>query len=579
MEDLQPISAAEQAAFCVELTKRLNMERKQDHLCDITLVTKDDKEFKAHRNVLSAASPFFHKLLQSDMKENREGIARFEEISGSVMEDVLEFIYTGSVEITQENSKDLIATGNYLLIPGLKTVSGRFLEGQMTKSNCISTFYFAEKYQCDELIANSRKFIHANFASQVAEMDEFLNLEAKEVERWISDDEISVPDEIDVFRIILKWVKHDKSNRKAAFEELFRHVQLVFLSRDYLFDVVTNELVQENSRCLRLTSDAMKLTSFKNENDFSQSPRKGIETRAIVACGGKYTFCYLPEKDEWKRLPDGLLENRSCYTQMINFRDQLYTFHYCKAERYDPVFYSWSTLNSLTVSRGSAIVTVVSGEIYAMEVDTFRTKKSTIARYDVERCSWQTVLSSHEGCREEAFVVAAGNHLYVFGGKPPQTREYVAKVERFDTVENKWENIADMQQARGCAFGVATQGKIYVAGGKQDEEYYASWLTACEMYNISTNEWQSIASLNVNREHGSMVCLKGTLYVLGGACDFPSRNDLSVECYDATEDKWIKKTTIPVKTISEENKDTFTGCALKLSKGVLDKARVVKLKE
>ena len=54
------------------------MLRIQDHLCDITLITKDDKEFKAHRNVLSAASPFFFKLLQSDMRENREGIVRFQ---------------------------------------------------------------------------------------------------------------------------------------------------------------------------------------------------------------------------------------------------------------------------------------------------------------------------------------------------------------------------------------------------------------------------------------------------------------------------------------------------------------------
>ena len=35
MEDLQPISDAEQAAFCVELVKRLNMLRGQDHLCDV----------------------------------------------------------------------------------------------------------------------------------------------------------------------------------------------------------------------------------------------------------------------------------------------------------------------------------------------------------------------------------------------------------------------------------------------------------------------------------------------------------------------------------------------------------------
>ena len=71
------------------------MLRRQDCLCNVTLVTKDDKEFKAHRNVFSAASPVFCQLLQSDMKENREGIVRFEEISGAVMEDVLEYIYTG----------------------------------------------------------------------------------------------------------------------------------------------------------------------------------------------------------------------------------------------------------------------------------------------------------------------------------------------------------------------------------------------------------------------------------------------------------------------------------------------------
>ena len=384
MEDLQPISDAEQTAFCVELAKRLNILRRQDLLCDVTLVTKDGKEFKAHRNVLSAASPFFFKLLQSDMKENREGIVRFEEISGAVMEDVLEFIYTGSVEVNQENSKDLIAAANYLLVAGLKNLSGKFLERQISKSNCISTFYIAEMYQCDELITNTRKFIHANFAS-VAEMDEFLNLEAKEVERWISSDEISVAVEADVFKIVLKWIEQDKSERKASFEELFGHVRLAFLSRDFLLDVVTNELVRQNLHCIQLISDAVKLTSVTCDGDLPQSPRKGLETRAIVACGGKYTLCYLPEKDEWMRLADGL-NKRNHETQMINYRDQLYAFPSDgKAERYDPVVNGWCTLDLSTTRPGR--VAVVRGEIYAIEVNT-STKKSTIRRYDVERCSW-----------------------------------------------------------------------------------------------------------------------------------------------------------------------------------------------
>ena len=456
MEDLPPISVIENDIFCVEMMKRLNIQRKQGHLCDLTLVTKDDEELKAHSNVLSAASPFFNKLLLSDMKEKREGIVRFEEISGSVMEDVLEFVYTGTVGVTQENAKELIAAGNYLIIPSLKTVSGRFLEGEMSNKNCISTFYFAEKYQCNELLTNSRGFIHENFAC-VAEMDEFLNLEAKEVERWISSDEIVVTAELDVFKIVQKWVEHSKSERKAAFEELFRHVRLVFLPRDYLLSIVTNELVRDNGVCLRLISDTIQLTTFSNEHDLPLSPRKGLETRAIVACGGKYTFCYIPEEDEWKRLPDGLSE-RNQKNQVIRYQDQLYVFpRYCPAERYDPVYNGWSTLD---FSSNSATVVVIKGEIYALEIDTL-CEESTIKRYNVDMCSWQTVLTSNQACRIESCVVAAGHHLYSFGGKPQESSEYVTKVERFDTVVNGWEEIADMQCERGGALGVATEEKIF----------------------------------------------------------------------------------------------------------------------
>ena len=47
-----------------------------DHPCDIVLIVQDGREFKAHRRVLSEASPFFEKLLNSDMKESQEGVVR-----------------------------------------------------------------------------------------------------------------------------------------------------------------------------------------------------------------------------------------------------------------------------------------------------------------------------------------------------------------------------------------------------------------------------------------------------------------------------------------------------------------------
>ena len=325
----------------------------------------------------------------------------------------------------------------------------------------------------------------------------------------------------------------------------------------------------ENSDCYKLMSKAINIPGFSSEENFPQSPRQGLETRAIVACGGKYTFCYLPEKDKWKRLADGLSE-RNEFTQVISYRDQLFAFSSdVETERYDPVFDCWSTLDYLELpTEDPAKVTVIRGEIYSIEINT-SLKQSTIKRFNVERCSWQTVLSSHEGCRKHSCVVAAGNHLYVCGGF--LEGDFLAKADRFDSVENKWQEIANMQQARGYACGVTTEGKIFVAGGRKDWE---SVLKTCEMYNISTNEWQFIGSLKVPREDCSMMCLKGTLYVLGGV-DI-ERSQLNVECYDPTEDKWIEKTTIPVEMIAEDNDDTFTGCVLKLSKGVLDKLDAIK---
>ena len=43
----------------------------------------------------------------------------------------------------------------------------------------------------------------------------------------------------------------------------------------------------------------VKMATFVNEDDLPQSPRKGYDTRVIVARGGgKYTLNYLPEEDQ-----------------------------------------------------------------------------------------------------------------------------------------------------------------------------------------------------------------------------------------------------------------------------------------
>ena len=78
---------------------------------------------------------------------------------------------------------------------------------------------------------------------------------------------------------------------KSIVRTIVRHVRLPFLSREFLFHVVTNELVEENVDCFKQISKVIKLSGLTSEENLLQVPRKGLETRAIVACGGKFTFC------------------------------------------------------------------------------------------------------------------------------------------------------------------------------------------------------------------------------------------------------------------------------------------------
>ena len=167
---------------------------------------------------------------------------------------------SGSVEITTpENARELIEAAEYLLLDRLKTFSEKYLEQEtLTSSNCMSIYYFAEQYRCQELTMKTRQFILSNFAA-VSESQEFLSLDDQQVVEWISSDDVAVSTEDVIFKVIVRWIQHCKSERKGKFEELFRYVRLSFISRDYLLsDVLANDLVSGCSNCLKLAKDAVE---------------------------------------------------------------------------------------------------------------------------------------------------------------------------------------------------------------------------------------------------------------------------------------------------------------------------------
>jgi len=226
--------SADPSEYRQELVERLNILRRNQSFCDVKVVVKD-KELAAHKAVLAAASPFFLSLLTSDMRESKEHLIRIEleEATVSVMEDVLQFIYTGNVSVTEENAHNLMATAEHLLLPGLKTVVGRYLMAILSTETCIFNYYFADKYQCVELREKACEMINSDFSS-VMETDDFLSLDIKQVMEWVSSDDITVKAEEEVFRGIVKWVSHNRSEREVEFPALLHQIRLASIPHDFL---------------------------------------------------------------------------------------------------------------------------------------------------------------------------------------------------------------------------------------------------------------------------------------------------------------------------------------------------------
>ena len=135
----------------------------------------------------------------------------------------------------------------------------------------------------------------------MTESQDFLCLDNQQVVEWICRDDVAVSTEDVIFKAIVRWIQHCKSERKGKFEELFRYVRLSFISRDYLLsDVLANDLVSGCSNCLKLAKDAAEgKCSFQSPRNrpFPSSKKSHFQSEAkCEAIDMKMIFNYDADK-------------------------------------------------------------------------------------------------------------------------------------------------------------------------------------------------------------------------------------------------------------------------------------------
>lgn len=550
-----------EATYQGNLYRKMDEFRRQGILCD-TVLHVDGQEFPAHKNILAASSAYFLGLFTSDMKERHQSEVKLEGFSSFVMNDLLNYIYTGEVEITEENVKELVFAGDYLLIESLKDKGSMYLEETLSPSNCLSVRAFSEKYDCEELMDKSESFILENFVA-VSKSEEFLRLRVSEIEKLISIDDVIVESEEQVYEAVISWVKHDVDNRRADFPQLLSKVRLGCMSKYYIAGYVeTEELVTDNLECTKLLYEAMKSYALFGPQGHTVSDicklRKCLDSNvdAIITIWGpgdelrSSTQCYVPSVNQWYNLAPMLIPRFShgavaCEGFIYTVGGVSLNGHLSSMERYDYRTNTWAGVAPMAKEISALGVAELNGSLYAVGGWHRGRPLNTVLRYYPSTNIWEAVtpMTSNRG----GPCVVSDKYLYAIGGKTENDNsndpfKYLNTVERYDPRTNIWTEATPMQARRAYACGVALEGSLYVVGGTQDDLYSSH--SSCEKFNTQSNTWTYIASLCISRALAGIACVGNRIYVLGGKKNSRERTD-RVEFYDKELDVWKVVGSVP----------------------------------
>ncbi|XP_041475980.1 actin-binding protein IPP-like [Lytechinus variegatus] len=495
----------------------LNRLRKDHIFCDVQLQVGPEL-FEAHRLVLSACSPYFDALLTSGLSETHQDVINIQGVQPHIFEQLLEFIYTGHLDVTTKNAQGLLFAADMFQLSEIKEISASFLKLQLHSSNCLGFLRFSQALSCAELSTASRAYIHSKI-SEVKNEEEFFELDVETLIEILQSEDLRVDNEYEVFEAAMNWISHDPPNRRKHLVQVLEPVRIPIIQPEQLFKYV------EDCKDLSLRIATGKLLQDYHPSRKSQSSSKASQVKTRLPA-----HYYQPRRNSRKRL---IVMGGYCKKNAEGWSGWGNTTTLDDVELYDSFDQTWHSFPAMQQPRSGFGAAVLGGTVYAIGGEHESLLSQNVEKFDaVENC-WIRMApllcprSSHGVCVVE-------DKIYVFGGWVGL--EMGADIERYDPDDNSWV-VHDRLASLRSNFGVVShEGLVYLAGGASDT---GTELRLVESYNPVIKEWTQLSNMRTRRSQCAMAVLDNALYVVGGYNS--SKNVLSsVEKYLILEDKWLK---------------------------------------
>ena len=531
------VDKAYQNAFMTGMHKL----RQNKEYTDVTLES-GDVQIQCHRNVLAVASDSFKAMFRSDFEESKSASVQMT-MEPDVLSKVVDYIYTGEIELTADNVKHLLIACDVLQLNTLKTACESFMVKQVEPVNCIRLGKFSALYQLKELQKHANRIMKSEF-KYVAFVDEFKELSCSELIELIKDDGVNVEDEDVVFESVLRWVQHDLDARKAAFEVILEHVRLPYCSRNFLGQI-GDKVNMLTAKCFKYIHEAMAFqadTVHQQEKCNGRTvPRHNYRMKSsLLVVGGmtsssnEYKLChyYDEDKDRWELM-----------TELPQTFGRFYSV--CRVERgllltggnsggstdncwvYDIAMNKWETMPPLTTARfGHRSVSL--GEcVYVMGGFGVGGKLlASVECLNMKRRQWATMPDLPYAVYS-SMATTYDNKVFVFGGGGGASCGDTCYSQVFDVTSGTWSTVSVMPEKCIGGAAVTLNGFIYVVGGGE---------RTCLKYHPVSDSWAKLSKPVQNHGDAPAVVWRGSILVAGGGERHKESSD--IEAYHPATDTW-----------------------------------------
>lgn len=248
----------------------LHQNYKDEKFCDVTLVF-GDKEIKAHKVVLASSSRYFEAMFSSNFIDASQQKLEIPVFDSNVGTALIEYAYTGKVDITADNVVEILAGANFL--QGFDFIENSccdYLKLHMSDDNAIQILQIADQFHQSKLKDHIKKHCFLQF-SKFAENEAFLNIPFKLMKEIMRDEHMLVEKKGVVFlgrkqeeyllEKVLDYIQHNQEvNERAA--ELLKCIRLPLLKNKKIHALKSNDVLKSRE-CTALIDKAVLLKKEK----------------------------------------------------------------------------------------------------------------------------------------------------------------------------------------------------------------------------------------------------------------------------------------------------------------------------